>query len=349
MSFNDKAKELGFISPKGFMAFDSVGDAVKLNKERTARMLADRNSIGYPISAFSYLSPEIVPILLSARNATKLGREVKTGVWTDDYMQFPVEEYAGDVTPYNDYQNGVTTDVNYEFPVREQLRFQTTLTFGDLEAEKASSAKIGLINAKQRASAEIIAQESNRFYLYGVQGKKIYGLLNDPNLNATISPINIAPSGQTGITTWADKQSSQPSTFANIAYNDINALWTELCSKNGGNIDANTPMILALSNKMLPYLNAPNSFGLTASKMIKDNFPNIEIIALPELSTSAGERVLLEVPELMGVSTVDCCYSDKYRLGRLVAKTSSYEQKAISTTWGAVVKRPSLIATMLGI
>ena len=292
MSFNTKAKELGFVSPKGFMAFDSVGDTVRLNKERTARMLADSNSIGYPISAFSYLSPEIVPILLSARNATKLGREVKTGVWTDDYMQFPVEEYAGDVTPYNDYQNGVTTDVNYEFPVREQLRFQTTLTFGDLEAEKASSAKIGLINAKQRASAEIIAQESNRFYLYGVQGKKIYGLLNDPNLNATISPINIAASGA-GITTWADKMSSQPSTFANIAYNDINALWTELCSKNGGNIDANTPMILALSNKMLPYLNAPNSFGLTASKMIKDNFPNIEIIALPELSTSAGERVLL--------------------------------------------------------
>ena len=349
MSFNDKAKEFGFVSPKGFMAFDSVGDAVKLNKEKTVKMLADRNSIGYPVSAFSYLSPEIVPILLSARNATKLGREVKTGVWTDDYMQFPIEEYAGDVTPYNDYQNGVTTDVNYEFPVREQLRFQTTLTFGDLEAEKASSAKIGLINAKQRASAEIIAQESNRFYLYGVQGKKIYGLLNDPNLNSTISPVNIAPVGETGITAWADKMSSQPSAFANIAYNDINSLWTELCSKNGGNIDANTPMILALSNKMLPYLNAPNSFGLTASRMIKDNFPNIEIIALPELSTSAGERVLLEVPELMGVSTVDCCYSDKYRLGRLIAKTSSYEQKAISTTWGAVVKRPSLIATMLGI
>lgn len=349
MSFNAKAKEFGFVSPKGFMAFDSVGDAVKLNKDKTLRMLSDSNSIGYPVSAFSYLSPEIVPILLSARNATKLGREVKTGVWTDDYMQFPIEEYAGDVTPYNDYQNGVTTDVNYEFPVREQLRFQTTLTFGDLEAEKASSAKIGLINAKQRASAEIIAQESNRFYLYGVQGKKIYGLLNDPNLNSTISPVNIAPVDQTGITAWTDKMSSQPSTFANIAYNDINALWTELCSKNGGNIDANTPMILALSNKMLPYLNAPNSFGLTASRMIKDNFPNIEIIALPELSTSAGERVLLEVPELMGVSTVDCCYSDKYRLGRLVAKTSSYEQKAISTTWGAVVKRPSLIATMLGI
>lgn len=349
MSFNAKAKEFGFVSPKGFMAFDSVGDAVKLNKDKTLRMLSDSGSIGYPVSAFSYLSPEIVPILLSARNATKLGREVKTGVWTDDYMQFPIEEYAGDVTPYNDYQNGVTTDVNYEFPVREQLRFQTTLTFGDLEAEKASSAKIGLINAKQRASAEIIAQESNRFYLYGVQGKKIYGLLNDPNLNATISPVNIAPVGQTGITTWTDKMSSQPSTFANIAYNDINSLWTELCSKNGGNIDANTPMILALSNKMLPYLNAPNSFGLTASRMIKDNFPNVEIIALPELSTSAGERVLLEVPELMGVSTVDCCYSDKYRLGRLIAKTSSYEQKAISTTWGAVVKRPSLIATMLGI
>ena len=46
MSFNDKAKELGFVSPKGFMAFDSVGDAVKLNKEKTARMLADSNSIG---------------------------------------------------------------------------------------------------------------------------------------------------------------------------------------------------------------------------------------------------------------------------------------------------------------
>ena len=51
MSFNDKAKELGFVSPKGFMAFDSVGDAVKLNKEKTARMLADSNSIGVLVLA----------------------------------------------------------------------------------------------------------------------------------------------------------------------------------------------------------------------------------------------------------------------------------------------------------
>ena len=55
------------------------------------------------------------------------------------------------------------------------------------------------------------------------------------------------------------------------------------------------------------------------------------------------------VPELYGDATGECAFSEKFRMGRLVAETSSFRQKASAATWGCVIRRPSLVATMLGI
>ena len=305
-------------------------------------------NVGIPSALVTYIDPTVTEILFSAMNAGRLAPEVKKGDWSDKYMRFNVTEYSGSVTPYSDHGENIASDVNIESPERENFVFQTVIRYGDLEEATVARQRLSLASEKQKAAATILAKAHNKFYLYGVAGKKTYGLLNDPNLPVSASPNSITIGGNT-YSTWADKAGHDAANASNHVYNDVLKLWNTLCANNGGNIDADSPIVLAVSNARASYLNALNTYGLSAAKMLKDNFPNIEIIALPELSTSAGERVLLEVPELMGVSTVDCCYSDKYRLGRLVAKTSSYEQKAISTTWGAVVKRPSLIATMLGI
>ena len=52
---------------------------------------------------------------------------------------------------------------------------------------------------------------------------------------------------------------------------------------------------------------------------------------------------------LYGDATGECAFSEKFRMGRLVAETSSFRQKASAATWGCVIRRPSLVATMLGI
>ena len=48
-------------------------------------------------------------------------------------------------------------------------------------------------------------------------------------------------------------------------------------------------------------------------------------------------------------AVAETAYSEKYRLGRLIAETSSFKQKASGATFGGVVKMPAFIATMTGI
>ena len=83
--------------------------------------------------------------------------------------------------------------------------------------------------------------------------------------------------------------------------------------------------------------------------MLKDNFPNIVIVQLPELSTGAGEMMYMIVPELFASQTAELAYSEKMRLCRVVPEMSAFKQKAVGGTWGAIIKRPSLIQTMTGI
>ncbi len=353
MSDFDQARERGIIAEgaRGFMAFTKgPNGTIRVDASATARMLAQdaaittTNNVGFPSAYYTYLNPQVVPILFAATNATRMFPEAKIGAWTDDYTNFPVEEVAGDVTPYSDYAGNGATDVNFEFPVREQFRFQTTIRYGDLEADKAAAAKISLVAQKQQAAAQVIARAENRFYLYGVAGKQVYGILNDANLSASISPVSVNSKS-----TWADKLADDADGFANVCYADINKLWNDLASKNGANVDQNAHIVLAFSNAVASYLNVPNAFGLTATQMLKQNFPNMEMVQVPELSTGSGEMLYMIVPELLGTETGNCAFSDKFRMGRLVAHSSHFEQKVAGTTWGAIIKRPVLISRMLGV
>lgn len=333
---------------KALMAYDSVNGVIQTNYDRTANMAMDAaitaTNNGFPSVYGTFIDPKVVQVLFAKMAATELATETKVGTWTDEFYNFPLEEIAGNVTGYSDYANGVSSDVNYEYPVREQYRFQTAIKYGELETDKAAVAKIALASRKQNAAAEIIARFENKAYLYGIKGKRIYGLLNDPNLNSTISPVSVG-----GKSTWADKQAASPDDFANVVFNDVAKLMNELFAGNGGNIDANSEMVLGISNAKAAYLQAPNNFGLTAAAMLKQNYPNLCIVQIPELSTASGDELYLIVPSLMGDATASVAYAEKFRLSRLIAHETSFSQKAIGTTWGAIIRRPALIVTMTGI
>lgn len=352
-NFFEQAKERGIVAPHAvdFMAFDDVNGRIVANAKKSAVNLAmdeamiTTPNVGAPAGLYAYLNPEIVEILFAKNAATELFTETKHGDFTTDFMQFPVEEVVGAVQPYSDFDHAVSTDVNYEYPVRENFRFQTGIKFGDLEVAKAAVAKISLSARKQNAAARVIKKAQNRFYLFGVQGKQTYGALNDPNLNAAISPIADANSN----TTWAAKVAANPSDAGNIIFNDIAKLVGQLLSQTGGNVSINSRMRLGISNSMVSYLSYGNQFGKTALEMLKMNYPNIEVVQVPELSTIQGEELYLTVDASEGVDVGETAYADMFVLGRLIAHESSFTQKATSTTYGAVIKQPAFIATMTGI
>ena len=126
-------------------------------------------------------------------------------------------------------------------------------------------------------------------------------------------------------------------------------MYGELADKNGGNVDANSPMILGISNTMARYLNATNTYGLTALGMLKANYPNLKVVQVPELTSGGTNTLYLTVPELFGVRTAEFSYSEKMAFGRVVAGTSSFRQKVRAASSGFILKRPSLIARMTGI
>ena len=118
-------------------------------------------------------------------------------------------------------------------------------------------------------------------------------MLNDPNIPSTIAPISV-----NGNSTWATKVAADPNNAATLVFNDVNKLWQQLTAQNGGHLDIDVWIVLGISNKMIGYLTQPNSFGKTAKAMLLENYPNMEIVQLPELSTAAGEMLYMTVREL---------------------------------------------------
>lgn len=360
MSDIEFLKERGISSPYATAVmpyhFDDAKNIVvdydKMTPEKMAQDAALSGTVpnvGVPSVYLTHIDPQITTILFSPMNATKLfgqTSEVRKGTWTDQFMMFPIEEITGSVTPYSDFTSNVSSDVNYNYPSRENFLFQTSLKYGDRELETSSKAKLQLASSKQRAAASVLARAHNKFYLYGVSGKQVVGALNDPNLNAVIAPVTVNSK-----TTWEDKLADQTNTatFANVVYNDIVKLINELLANADGNLDANTRFILAVATDRYSYLSIPNQFSKTAISLLKENFPNLEIIQLPELVTETGSMLYLTVPTFDGEPTAECAYSEKMRMSNLERHMSYSEQKAMGGTWGCVIRRPNFIARMTGI
>lgn len=353
MATFDQAKALGISSPyaRGFMPFTEGADgAIRTNYAAAARTLAQdaalstAPNVGVPSAYVTYLDPEITSILFAVQNATKLFEEARKGDWTTAYAQFPVEEIAGDVTPYQDFNTAVATDVNYNFPTRQNFIFQTSLKYGMREQDTAAQARLSLAGAKQKAAAAVLARAHNRFYLYGVRGVETYGALNDPNLAPSETPISVG-----GKTTWADKAAANSDTIANVVFNDIVKLIGVLIGNNGGLIDQNSRFVLAVGSKRFSYLTLPNSYGKTALALLGENYPHLDVIQLPELDTSAGSMLYLTAPEVAGEKTAECAYSEKMRFLNVEAHSSYFTQKAVGGTWGCIIRHPSAIATLTGV
>ena len=176
-----EAAQAGFVFPQARSWI--AGNVPALAQD--AALVTTPNT-GVPVEFTAYIDPMVVEIQTSVRNAMAVFPEEKKRDGTSSYAKRRTDELVGQTQPYSDYANGTTSDVNSNWLSREQYVFQTSIKYGDMEVDLAAQAKIELAAAKQRAAATIIDIDSNKFYLFGVAGKSIYGILNDPNLpNAT--------------------------------------------------------------------------------------------------------------------------------------------------------------------
>lgn len=313
--------------------FMDKADAVSLVKDGM-----DPNA-SVPAYMRVYADPRVIEVLTAQRNYRKIGPEVKNGDFTTSFTQFRSIEFTGFTTPYGDYDGNGVAGVNTAFPIREQYRFQTTLRVGDLEQKMNAEAKIDLFAEKQKSASIALDIDFNKFALYGVEGKAVYGLLNDPSLNASLTPISVG-----GVTAWSGKDATQQ-------MDDISKLMASLYTQAGGHIDKNTKTKLLVSPNMLALMDKVNTYGLSTYEMVKKTYPNMEIVVVPELynETLQTSTTMVLAEEILGQPVVEFGYSDKYYAHEIVRGLSYWEQKISAGTYGAIVQLPFAIASMTGI
>lgn len=334
----EQAKKYGFDFGRNARQWITADNMPQILQD--AALITQANST-VPAELLAYIDPTVIEIMTAPRNARELYTEEKRGDWTTPYFKWRADEITGNTSAYSDYGQFGTAGINSEWHTREQYRFQTVIEYGDLEQDMASQVKINLASAKQRAAATTIDIDANKFYLLGVSGKEIYGVLNDPNLPAAVSPISVG-----GVTLWSGKD-------AIARYNDVIKLFTTLVTQLNGLVDEKSKLKIVMSPATRSLLAAPTALGLTTMKMLEDYFPNAEFVSLPQLGAAyapaASETLMIIAPEVLGNETGLLGFGEKIRMGRIVPSLSSFAQKVTGTTYGGIIRVPASVAQMTGI
>jgi hypothetical protein len=304
--------------------------------------LATQPNAGIPSFLTNYLDPEIVEVVFAPNKAERImGSSKLKGDWTTQTAMFPFAESTGEVTSYGDYNEVGSARANANWISRESYLFQTVTQWGALELDRAGEARINWAQRQNIASVLVLDKFMNTSWFYGVSGLKNYGLLNDPSLPASITPgAPVSPS--TG-TTWPDK------TAADI-FTDIVSLYNQLITQTQGLIERDAKMVLAMSPQSEAQLTKTNQYNVNVYDQIKKNFPNLRIeTAVQYENATSGNLVQLIAEEIEGLETVYGGFNEKLRAHPVIVAVSSWKQKKTSGTWGAIIRRPLAIASMLGV
>ncbi|OZI59939.1 major capsid family protein [Bordetella genomosp. 11] len=318
--------------PKDFrnnfqMAMDAAGPLVTTPNSAVPSFLTN------------YVDPELTRVLTTPMKAAQILGEAKKGDWVTLTATFPVVESTGEVSSYGDYSNNGVAGANTNFPQRESYHYQTMTQWGERELEMAGLAKIGWSAELNVASALVLNKFQNQSYFFGVANLRNYGLLNDPSLSAPLTP-NATGTGSG--TLWSTKD-------ANAIYDDIVKIFKQLQSQTGGIIDAQQAMVLAMSPESSVYLTKTNQYNVNVYDLLKKNYPNIRFETAVEYSTDAGELVQLIADSIEGQRTGYCAFTEKMRAHPIIQQPSAWVQKKSQGTWGAVIRMPMGIASMIGV
>lgn len=285
---------------------------------------------GVPAFLSTFIVPGFIETLTAPMVLGETFGERQMGSSADLQITVAISELYGQTSSYGDYNDNGMSENNVNWEYRQPYRYQTNITIGELEQERAAQARIPLAEQKIKAATLTLNQTQNYIYTYGVAGLRNYGLLNDPSL----LPDSVGAN-------WYNLTAEQ-------LYNEVLRLYTQLVEQsNGVFADQNAKMTLIMSPVMKAKLHAVNQFGLNAWKTIKENFPNLEVIGVPQYSTDAGEKIQLVVNSFMGQDTLDLAFVEKLRVHAVDVRTSSWYQKRSQSTLGAIIYRPFLIANQL--
>ena len=320
-------------------AQDGWGADYQLAMDAQPQLVTVANA-GIPAFLANIVDPNVIEVVLKPLRAVEIaGGEVKKGDWTTQSLMMPLAEPVGHVVTYGDYENAGTVDANVDWVSRQPYHYQTIKRMGERQLAMWGVAAIDFSARLDRSVANTFGRFQNRSYFYGITGLQNYGMLNDPSLITPITPATKAGGG----TTWANATAEE-------IYKDVLALYIQLQTQMGGNLEMTDRLELVLSTTRQPKLATISTLTLIpVIDAIKKSFPNLTVRAAPEYTTGSGELMQMIVPDYEAQETIWAGFTEKMRAHPIVQELSAWSQKFSAGTWGAIIRRPICIGQMLGI
>lgn len=287
---------------------------------------------GIPTFLTTYVDPKVIEVLVAPMKAAELVGESKKGDWTTLTAAFIMAEPLTRTATYTDYSADGMSGANVNYPQRQSYHFQTWTKWGERELDMAGAGRVDWASQLNYSSALGIAKQLNSTYLFGVAGLQNYGLTNDPRL-----PAPVAYSGN-----WTTDA-------PDVMLNSLVAMFKALQVQSQGLIEQTDELRVGMPPSAAADLNRVNVYGLSAMKLIKDAFPKLSIVTVPEYDTASGRLVQMWAPTIMGQQTATCAFTEKLRAHAVERYSSWFQQKKSAGSWGAVIYRPLGVTQLLGV
>lgn len=306
--------------------------------------LVTQSNSGILAMLTTLVDPKVIEILVAPMKAAEIaGEEVKKGDWLMDTTYFPIVENTGEVSSYGDYSENGRVGANTNFEPRQSYHYQVITEYGERELERMGLAKIDWANRLNISSVLTLNKFQNKSYFFGIAGLQNYGILNDPELPASITPSAKAAGGVGWLV------DNKPNATALEVIADIQSLYTQLQTQANGLVELDTKMTLAMSPVSEVALTFTTEFNVNVSDILKKNFPNLTVKTAPEYATASGNLVQLIADEIEGQRTMNVAFTEKLRAHPMVIALSSFKQKKSQGTWGGIIYRPIFVASLLGV
>lgn len=312
-----------------------------------ATMVSTPN-VNVPAGALTYIRPEAVEVLVAPQTSDRVATAVRNGTWGDEIVNIKVKELLTSTSPDDGEEfDGLLSHVNYSNVQRGAYYYTSGWRVND-----RLEASVGKMQENARADAVksamlALSVDRNKFFFNGVDYKglsaPVYGLLNDPALNSYVT----ASTGASGETTWADKT---PEEISNDIADAFATLQTQSQGIAGELLAKGKKLKLLVSPVCDAALKRTNSFGLSAIAKIKENFGDIEVVAIPQFSkANSGADVFYLMIEADGNSVALNSYIEMARAYPIFQRDSVVSQKISACTSGCIVQIPALIARYTGV
>ena len=322
----------GVILPHGVQNISTPSGEYAMDAADLTPHLVGTSNSGIPSYLTTYVDPKVIEVLVAPMKAAELVGESKKGDWTTLTAAFIQSEPTTKVATYGDYSSDGDSNANINYPQRQSYFFQTWTRWGERELEMAGAGRVDWASQLNYASALGIAKFLNASYLFGVSGLQNYGLTNDPRLP---SPVSYG-------TSWATDA-------PDVIFNSLVSMFKLLQTQSQGLIEQTDELRVGLAPTALGDLNRVNTYGLSAAKLIKDAFPKMEFVTIPEFDTGSGRLVQMWAPRIEGQESATCAFTEKLRAHAIERYSSYFRQKKSAGTWGAVIFRPLACTQLLGV